>query len=152
MRHFIAALIVALVFFPIDSPSSDEENILPGRNVSINEAIQKSSDIVVGELKLRGGIDDGPPGVFDYFHGKVQVDRLLHGKADGELVCNYQRRVSPEALAEQEPVAGKRYIIFLKHAAKLDYNIIKFVAFSDDQLLAISKIIDNHTDRTNSKD
>ena len=148
MRYSLSIFVFALIFPLLSSRSLGEDAVLPGSKLSISEAFQECSDVVVGARTARGGVDIAGSGSLTYFHSKLQVEMVLHGDAHGELICNFRRwGRSKTTAAEREPTIGTRYIVFLKHDFESDYKIIKFVEYSDDQLSAIKKVIRDSDDK-----
>jgi hypothetical protein len=147
MRYSIVILLGILLLAHTARPQSPEENTaLPGHFHSESETLGKCSDVAVIMLMTKGSAyETDPPGQLGYRNAIVRIERNIKGLAKGEVTCLYNRRTFPKSVAEEEPVMGTRYIVFMKHSGQLDgrdvYFILRFSAFSDKRVGEIEKMV-----------
>jgi hypothetical protein len=145
--HNIIVVLLGMLFLirPARSQSAEKNVILPGHLHSEAEVLEESSDVAVAALVYKGHFDLGGPGVLNYYSATVRIERSIKGSAKGEVTCRYNRRDFPELVAEEEPVAGTRYIVFMKYRGQLDernvYSILRFSAFSDKRVGEVEKMV-----------
>jgi len=121
---FVIAMALSSLFAPVlssDIGPDDKgkgvavlEERLPGSDLSIQEAMERSNLIVVAKIIDMGGPEADFPGKASYSNARVKLIGSLKGEANGERRVDVNVRTFPKGDAESVPEAGQEYLFFLR--------------------------------------
>jgi hypothetical protein len=97
------------------SASASAANDLPrtGREISLDDALGRSSAVVVGKFTKLGKADVGAPGQ-SYFDGaEIEISNALSGSMKGAVPVVYTVQRLPERSAEALPSVGESLIFVI---------------------------------------
>lgn len=141
-RMLAGALAVVLGLIGAPSISVGEER-LPGKDVSLESAVRRASEIVVAEIVE---LSPGPSkrGYTAYSDVKLKVSRSLKGEPgqrDRTLYSLPVRDRAAEADREMVPKAGEHFIIFIEPLDKRGLLGFKLLRSTEENRTAVSNAV-----------
>jgi len=112
---------------------------LPGRTQSIAEANADASVIVVATVAQLGSPEPDAPGQSYYGNAQATVVKVISGTLSGTFTFSFTVQTMPADIAEQPPVIGKPYLLFLRHDQG-GYHALKMLAPTREHLAAVEAL------------
>jgi hypothetical protein len=139
MKTKMAYFTLLLCFGLISQLEADVTTLLlPGHKAT--EGDLKTSDVVIAKFISFGVIEIDNAGALSYEQDDIQIIRALRGQLSGKLKVSFEILTFPGKDRETLPVLGTEYVMFIKKLGASDFEIIKLLKATDDNIAKIKTL------------